>query len=67
MKNNRKERPLTRRFGVMAAVARRNCSANLEVRLPPEIQWKPPLRQAAGTLAATGGQRSEIGKEKNNI
>jgi hypothetical protein len=47
---------LTRRFGVMAAVARRKGSANLEVCLPREVQWKPPLRQAAGTLGASGGQ-----------
>jgi hypothetical protein len=37
----------------MAAVARRKGSANLEVCLPQEVQWKPPLRQAAGTLSAT--------------
>jgi hypothetical protein len=36
----------------MAAVARRKCSANLEVCRPPEVQCKPPLRQAAGTLWA---------------
>jgi hypothetical protein len=41
---------VTRRFGVMAAVARRKCSATLEVCRPPEVQWSPPLRQAAGTL-----------------
>ena len=35
------------RFGVMAAVARRNGSANLKVCTPQEVQWKPPLRQAA--------------------
>jgi hypothetical protein len=34
----------------MAAVARRKCSADLEVYRPPEVQCKPPLRQAAGTL-----------------
>jgi hypothetical protein len=45
-------RHTTRRFGVMAAVARAKCSANLEVYRPPEVQCKPPLRQAAGTLAA---------------
>jgi len=41
------------RFGVMAAVARRNGSANLKVCTPQEVQWKPPLRQAATTLAAS--------------
>jgi len=40
------------RFGVMAAVARRKCSANLQLPAPQEVQWKPPLRQAATTLAA---------------
>jgi len=41
------------RFGVMAAEARRNGSANLKVCTPQEVQWKPPLRQAAATLGAT--------------
>ena len=41
------------RFGVMAAVARRNGSANLKVCTPQEVQWKPPLRQAATTLSAS--------------
>jgi len=34
-------------------VARPKVSANLEVYRPSERQWKPRLRQAAGTLAAT--------------
>jgi len=33
----------------MAAEARRNGSANLKVCTPQEVQWKPPLRQAATT------------------
>ena len=37
------------RFGVMAAKALRNGSANLKVCTPQEVQWKPPLRQAATT------------------
>jgi len=37
----------------MAAVARRKCSANLQVPAPQEVQWKPPLRQAATTLGDT--------------
>jgi len=41
------------RFGAMAAVTRRQFCANLNVIIPQEVQWKPPLRQAAGTLAAT--------------
>ena len=32
------------RFGVMAAVARRKCSANLQVSALQEVQWKPPPR-----------------------
>ena len=40
------------RFGVMAAVARKNGCANLKLCTPQEVQCKPPLRQAAGTLAA---------------
>jgi len=44
------------RFGVMAAEARRNGSVNLKVCTPQEVQWKPPLRQAATTLTASGGQ-----------
>jgi hypothetical protein len=44
---------LNKRFGIMAALARRKCGANLEVCRPQEVQWKPPLRQAAGTLWAS--------------
>jgi len=40
------------RFGAMAAVPRRQFCANLHVILPQQVQWKPPLRQAAGTLQA---------------
>jgi hypothetical protein len=57
---------LTRRFGVMAAVARRKCSATLEVCRPLEIQWKPPLRQAAGTLAVTRETVSRKSDELTN-
>ena len=42
------------RFGAMAAVARRQFCGNLYVIIPQEVQWKPPLRQAAGTLHASG-------------
>ena len=45
------------RFGAMAAVARRQFCAKLNVITPQEIQCKPPLRQAAGTLLAMAGQR----------
>ena len=51
-------RTANERFGVMAAEARRKGSANLKVCTPQEVQWKPPLRQAATTLAAIAGQRS---------
>ena len=38
------------RFGAMAAVSRRQFCGNLHVITPQQVQWKPPLRQAAGTL-----------------
>ena len=41
------------RFGAMAAVARRQFCAKLNVITPQQVQWKPPLRQAAGTLCDT--------------
>ena len=44
------------RFGVMAAEARRKCSGNLQLPAPQEVQWKPPLRQAATTLYASGAK-----------
>jgi len=36
------------RFGAMAAVTRRQFCARLHVITPQQVQWKPPLRQAAG-------------------
>jgi hypothetical protein len=55
----------------MAAVSRRNGSENLESTAPHERQWKPPLRQAAGTLAASGqvrsGQRRKELKINHNV
>jgi hypothetical protein len=44
------------RFGASGAVARLKVCANLQVLRPSERQWKPRLRQAAGTLADNGGQ-----------
>jgi hypothetical protein len=38
--NDKNALPLTGRFGVMAAVARRKCGAKLEVCLPQEVQSK---------------------------
>ena len=59
MKAKTRKRPTyNERFGVMAAEARRNGSANLKVCTPLEVQWKPPLRQAATTLGAIWGQCS---------
>jgi len=40
------------RFGASWAVARPKVCANFEVSRPSERQWKPRLRQAAGTLQA---------------
>jgi len=54
----RKTTAANERFGVMAAVARRKCSWNLQLPAPQEVQWKPPLRQAATTLCASSGQKS---------
>ena len=55
------------RFGAMAAVARRQFCAKLHVITPQQVQWKPPLRQAAGTLGASGRKHSEqrLDKWKN--
>jgi hypothetical protein len=41
------------RFGAMAAVPRRQFCGKLHVIIPQQVQWKPPLRQAAASLYAT--------------
>jgi hypothetical protein len=41
------------RFGAMAALPRRQFCGKLHVITPQQVQWKPPLRQAAGTLSAS--------------
>ena len=41
------------RFGASGAVTRSKVCADLEVLCPSERQWKPRLRQAAGTLAVS--------------
>jgi hypothetical protein len=64
MKVKRSLRNVATGVGVMAAVARIKCSANLEVCRPPEVQWKPPLRQAAGTLPASVGHVSGKGTKE---
>ena len=43
------------RFGASGAVSRPKVCGNLEVLRPSERQWKPRLRQAAGTLGASFG------------
>ncbi|MCL1969634.1 MAG: hypothetical protein FWF65_08835 [Bacteroidetes bacterium] len=59
-KNNTLETPAYNgRFGAMAAVARRQFCANLNVITPQQVQWKPPLRQAALTLAAISADSAE--------
>ena len=63
-RKSKKTPAVNERFGVMAAVARRKCSANLQVSAPQEVQWKPPLRQAATTLAVMHGQCSALGNLK---
>jgi hypothetical protein len=52
------------RFGAMAALPRRQFCGKLHVITPRKVQWKPPLRQAAGTLAASGD--SAAGKAQKN-
>jgi len=54
-----------KRFGASGAVSRPKVCANFEVLRPSERQWKPRLRQAAGTLPASGGQRS--GQQSRNL
>ena len=51
---------LNKRFGAMAAVTRRQFYANLHVITPQQVRWKPPLRQAAGTLYAMGERQCVI-------
>ena len=46
------------RFGASGAVARPKVCAELEVSFPSKRQWKPRLRQAAGTLEAMRGRQS---------
>ena len=53
------------RFGASGAVARPKVCADLEVLRPSERQWKPRLRQAAGTLSASVGQRSGAQTEED--
>jgi hypothetical protein len=59
--NRQKKMPAdNERFGASGGVARPKVSADLEVLRPSERQWKPRLRQAARTLAASGRQCSGL-------
>ena len=53
MRNNNKSTASNGRFGASGAVARPKVCADFEVLRPSERQWKPRLRQAAGTLGDT--------------
>ena len=48
---------LTSGFTQAGVYSRRQFYADLEVCRPPEPLWNPRLREAATTLAASGGQR----------
>ena len=52
------------RFGASGAVARPKVCANLEVLRPSERQWKPRLRQAAGTLSASRASAVQFGSKR---
>ena len=52
------------RFGASGAVTRPKVCATLEVYRPSERQWKPRLRQAAGTLSASGGDSAVDNDER---
>ena len=53
MKNSQR---LTGGLAQWRQLARRQFCGNLNVTTPQEVQCKPPLRQAAGTLPASGRQ-----------
>ena len=63
---NWKARTPNGRFGASGAVARPKVCANLQVYRPSERQWKPRLRQAAGTLGASGVTVQRTEKWKRN-
>jgi len=61
MRNDKKEQNkllLTGGLAQWRQLARRQFCGKLYVIIPQQVQWKPPLRQAAGTLAAICGQHS---------
>ena len=45
--------PTTNGLAQWRQLARRQFCAKLHVITPQEVQWKPPLRQAAGTLCVS--------------
>ena len=47
---NVKALPLTGGLAQWRQLSRRQFCAKFHVTIPQEVQWKPPLRQAAGTL-----------------
>jgi hypothetical protein len=55
------------RFGAMSALPRRQFCGKLNVTTPQQVQWRPPLRQAAGTLYASGRQRGGQRSVEMNI
>ena len=53
-----KPQPITGGLAQWRQLSRRQYYGNLHVITPQQVQWKPPLRQAAGTLEASEEQRS---------
>ena len=39
----------------------------MKVCTPPQVQWKPPLRQAAGTLGDTRGRQCENDRKEERL
>jgi hypothetical protein len=62
---NEKCRTYNLRFGASGAVARPKVCADLQVLRPSDRQWKPRLRQAAGSLAASSGDTANIQLKSN--
>jgi hypothetical protein len=52
------------RFGAMAALARGQYCGKFNVIAPQQVQWKPPLRQAAWTLAVMRDSAVRTSSEK---
>jgi len=56
----KKRLPITSGFTQAGVYARRQFCTEMNVCTPQEVQWKPPPREAAGTLYASGGQLGEV-------